>query len=70
MTPPMSLVIGCGSYWPTTGTSGPTPKTWPIGFSSMTTSSSTVTPYLVRYFVVAVAWKGTAMKKTLPARAT
>ncbi len=27
ITPPMSLVMGCVSYWPTTGTSGPTPKT-------------------------------------------
>ncbi len=36
----------------------------------MITSSSTVTPYLLKYFAVVVAWNGTAMKSTLPPRAT
>ncbi|PYM70373.1 MAG: hypothetical protein DME10_20470 [Candidatus Rokuibacteriota bacterium] len=66
ITPPRSLVIGCCSYWLITGTSGPTPKRRPIGLSSMTTSLPRVIPYLVRYLASPSAWKGSAMKKTLP----
>src|SRR6266508_282048 len=50
MTPARSLVIGCESYWLMMGTRGPTPKICARGFSSMTTSSSRVTPYFCRYF--------------------
>ena len=42
--PVMSRVIGCGSYAWTIGICGPMPNTWPIGFSSITRSSSSVMP--------------------------
>jgi hypothetical protein len=68
MTPPRSRVIGWLSYWLTTGTSGPTPKSRPMGFISTTRSSPMSKPYFARYFRNPSAWKGAAMKKTFPPR--
>ena len=44
MSSPRSRVIGRGSYWVTTGTSGPSPKARPMGLSSTTRSSPTSKP--------------------------
>ena len=64
----MSRVIGWDSYCWTIGTSGPMPKSRPIGFVSMTRSSSSWNPYFTRCFLNPSFWKGFTIASTLPPR--
>ena len=48
------------------GTSGPIPKSRPMGFCSTTRSSSSWNPYFTRYFLSPSFWNGFTIANTLP----
>ena len=68
LTPPMSRVIACGSYCCTIGTSGPMPKSRPIGFGSTIRLSPSSKPYFAAHFFIPSFWNGLSMTRSLPLR--